>query len=323
MNNIKIKSYGAYVPSKVITNDDLTKLVDTSDEWIKQRTGIERRHISEGEDASDLAIKASKMALQRSNLKGEDIDLIIVATLTPDMLTPSVSCLVQKEIKAKNAMAFDVNAACSGFVYSMQVAYSMMNSGSFKRALVVGVEVLSKIVDWSDRSTCVLFGDGSGAVVLEKTEEEKLARFKCFSKGEKGDVLKCGGFDVENPFVKDNVKKLKKIRMEGSNVFKFAVVSMVRTIKELLAKENLNIDDIDYIVPHQANKRIVDSAIEKLQADKDKFYINLNNYGNTSSASIPIALSEMYEKGLLKEGKKVILIAFGGGLTVGSCLLEL
>ena len=168
MNNIKIKSYGAYVPSKVVTNDDLTKLVDTSDEWIKQRTGIERRHISEGEDASDLAIKASKMALQRSNLKGEDIDLIIVATLTPDMLTPSVACLVQKEIKAKNAMAFDVNAACSGFIYSMQVAYSMMNSGSFKRALVVGVEVLSKIVDWSDRSTCVLFGDGSGAVVLEK-----------------------------------------------------------------------------------------------------------------------------------------------------------
>lgn len=323
MSKIKIKSYGAYAPSKVVTNDDLSKLVDTSDEWIRQRTGIERRHISEGEDTSDLAIKACKKALERANLKGEDIDLIIVATLTPDMCTPSVSCIVQKEIKAKGAMAFDINAACSGFMFSMQTAYALMESNGFKRALVVGVELLSKIVDWEDRSTCVLFGDGAGAVVLEETQEERIAYFKSFSKGEKGDVLKCGSFDVENPFVKEKRVKNKKVKMEGSSVFKFAVVSMVKTIKELLAKANLQIDDIDYIVPHQANKRIVYAAIDKLKADENKFYFNMAEYGNTSSASIPIALNEMYEKGLLKEGQKIILVSFGGGLTVGSCLVEI
>lgn len=320
---IKIKSYGAYVPSKVVTNNDLSKLVDTSDEWIKQRTGIERRHISEDEDTSELAVKACKKALERANLKGEDIDLIVVATITPDMCTPSVSCIVQKEIKAKGAMAFDINAACSGFIFSLQTAYALMECNNFKRAVVIGAEVLSKIVNWKDRSTCVLFGDGAGAVVLEKTQEEKIAYFKSISKGEKGEAITCESLDVENPFVKETNVKFKKLVMDGSSVFKFAVVSVVKMIKELLEEENLQIGDIDYIIPHQANKRIIDAAIDKLKVSADKFYLNVADYGNTSSASIPIALNEMYEKGLLKEGQKIILVGFGGGLTVGSCLLEI
>lgn len=324
MSNIFIKNYGSYVPSKVVTNDMLAEIVDTSDEWIVQRTGIKERRISEGEDVSSLAINAARKILDKENLDPKDIDLIITATITPDNFVPSVSCMVQKEIGADNAMAFDISAACSGFVYAMQIAYSMMNmNNNFKKAIVIGSEVLSKIVDWEDRGTCVLFGDGAGAVLLEKSNKDKLVDFYSYSIGKKGEALQCGGFDVLNPYVTTKQVKNKKVTMDGREVFKFAVKSIENSVKTLLERNELDINDIDYIVPHQANERIIEFTTHKLGIDKNKIFMNLQHYGNTSSASIAIALSEMNEKGMLKEGMKILLVGFGGGLTVGSLLLEL
>lgn len=324
MSNIFIKNYGAYAPQKVITNDMLSEIVDTSDEWISKRTGISERRISEGEDTSLLAVKAVKSILEKENLNPLEIDLIIIATITPDNLVPSVSCIVQKEIGADNAMAFDISAACSGFVFGMQTAYSMMNmNDSFKKAIVIGSEVLSKIVDWEDRSTCVLFGDGAGAVLLEKSEKERLTDFYSYSVGKKGDALQCGCFDVYNPFVVEEKVKNKHVTMNGREIFRFAVKAISDSINTLLERNELKIDDIDYIVPHQANERIIEFTAEKLKIDKNKIYTNLKYYGNTSSASIAIALSEMNDKGLLKDGMKLVLVGFGGGLTVGSLLIEL
>lgn len=324
MSNIFIKNYGAYAPQKVITNDMLSEIVDTSDEWISKRTGISERRISEGEDTSSLAVKAVKSILEKENLNPLEIDLIITATITPDNLVPSVSCIVQKEIGADNAMAFDISAACSGFVFGMQTAYSMMNmNDSFKKAIVIGSEVLSKIVDWEDRSTCVLFGDGAGAVLLEKSEKERLTDFYSYSVGKKGDALQCGGFDVFNPFIIEEKVKNKHVTMNGREIFRFAVKAISDSINTLLERNELKIADIDYIVPHQANERIIEFTAEKLKIDKNKIYTNLKYYGNTSSASIAIALSEMNDKGLLKDGMKLVLVGFGGGLTVGSLLIEL
>lgn len=326
MIGIKMIGVGACTPSKIVTNNDLSEIVETSNEWIVERTGIRERRISEGEDTSELATKAAKIALERAKVKGEEIDLIVVATVTPDSFTPSVSCLIQKEIKALGAIAFDINAACSGFLYGFQIAYSMMKSNeNLKKALVIGSEVLSKVVDWKDRSTCVLFGDGAGAIVLskEEMEKEKVAVFHCLSRGDKGEALNIGGFPVENPYVKEVKYKKQKISMEGREVFKFATGAIVSSIKKLLEDSNLLLEDVDYIVPHQANYRIIEYAAKKLKTDINKFYINLDRYGNTSSASIPIALSEMFEKGILEEGKKIILVGFGGGLTLGAALIEL
>lgn len=326
MEQIIFKGFGANVPKLRVSNYDLSKLVDTSDQWIVERTGIKERRISEGEDTSEIAIKAANQALERANVKGEDIDLIIVATITPDMCTPSVACLVQKSIKAKNAIAFDINAACSGFIYALQIAHSMMeNNNKLNNALVIGAEVLSKIVNWTDRSTCVLFGDGAGATVLSKDDVDEKFKTIFYSKsvGEKGDALMAPGFSVDNPFVKD--KKIKKhgVDMNGQAVFKFASLAMAKAIKKLLQDSKLTIDDIDYIVPHQANERIIDFTAKRLKIDTNKMFVNLDKYGNTSSASIPIALNEMYEKGMLKRHQKLILVGFGGGLTYGAALIEL
>lgn len=325
MEEVSIKAFGAYAPSRIVSNDDLSKIVETNDEWIVERTGIKERRISEGEDTSDIAVKAATKALERANLKGEDIDLIIVATITPDKFTPSVACLVQKEIQAENAMAFDVSAACSGFIFALQSAYSMMKvTENFKNALVIGVETLSKIMNWEDRSTCVLFGDGGGAVVLSKEEGNGgIKEFYSKSIGKKGDCLVVDAMPVVNPFIKDNNTNYQKISMNGGEVFKFATKVIVESIKKILEKSSLTIDDIDYIVPHQANLRIIDYAARKLKIDISKFYTNLERYGNTSSASIPLALNEMYEKNLLKKGHKIILVGFGGGLTYGAVLIEL
>jgi len=326
MQNISLRGFGAYAPTNIVSNDDLSKIVETSDEWIVSRTGIKERRISQGEDTSVIATKSAKMAMERAGISGEDIDLIIVATITPDMFTPSVACMVQKGIEAKNAMAFDINAACSGFIYGLQVAYSMMeNNSKFNNVIVIGAEILSKILDWNDRSTCVLFGDGSGAVVLSKTEEEKRKMVSFYSKsdGSKGDALTAAAVDVVNPYVKDIATKNKKVEMNGQEVFKFAVTSIVNGIKTILEDSNLSLEDIDFIVPHQANVRIIEFAAKKLKADMDKFYVNLDRYGNTSSATIPMALNEMYEKSLLKKGQKIIMVGFGGGLTFGAALIEL
>lgn len=327
MEEVSIKAFGAYAPSRIVSNDDLSKIVETNDEWIVERTGIKERRISEGEDTSSIAVKAAIKALERANLTGEDIDLIIVATITPDKFTPSVACLVQKEIQAENAMAFDVSAACSGFIFGLQAACSMMKvTENFKNALVIGVETLSKIMNWEDRSTCVLFGDGGGAVVLSKGEGNGgIREFYSKSLGKKGDCLVVEAMPVINPFIKDknNDTNYQKIYMNGGEVFKFATKVIVESIKKILEKSSLTIDDIDYIVPHQANLRIIDYAVRKLKVDSSKFYTNLERYGNTSSASIPLALNEMYEKNLLKKGHKIILVGFGGGLTYGAVLIEL
>lgn len=324
MSNIFIKNYGAYVPSKIVTNDMLSEIVETNDEWIVKRTGIRERRISEGEDTSSLAVKAVKEILDKEDLDPMDIDLIITATITPDNFTPSVSCIVQKEIGADNAMAFDISAACSGFIYGLQTAFSMMYMNkNFKKALVIGSEVLSKIVDWEDRGTCVLFGDGAGAVLLDRCNKDKLLDFYSYSEGKKGEALMCGGFDVLNPFAKEKEIKNKKVTMNGREIFKFAVKSILNSVNTLLDRNALDIKDIDYLVPHQANERIIDFTAEKLGIEKNKVFMNLQNYGNTSSASIAIALSEMNDKGMLKEGMKILLVGFGGGLTVGSLLIEL
>lgn len=325
MEEVSIKAFGAYAPSRIVSNDDLSKIVETNDEWIVERTGIRERRISEGEDTSSIAVKAANQALERADLKGEDIDLIIVATITPDKFTPSVACLVQKEIQAENAMAFDVSAACSGFIFGLQAAYSMMKvTENFKNVLVIGVETLSKIMNWEDRSTCVLFGDGGGAVILSKGEGNGgIKEFYSKSIGKKGDCLVVEAMPVINPFIKDNNTNYQKIYMNGGEVFKFATKVIVESIKKILEKSSLTIDDIDYIVPHQANLRIIDYAVRKLKVDSSKFYTNLERYGNTSSASIPLALNEMYEKNLLKKGHKIILVGFGGGLTYGAVLIEL
>lgn len=326
MEGINIKGFGASVPSKVISNYDLSEIVETSHDWIIERTGINERRISQGEDTSNLAIKAANIAIERANVKNEEIDLIVVATITPDMLTPSVACLVQKEIGANKAMAFDINAACSGFIYGLQVAYSMMNGNkAFKNVLVIGAEVLSKIVDWKDRSTCVLFGDGAGAVVLsrEEIEKEKKVSFYALAEGDKGDALIAASFDVINPYVEKVNNRNQKVSMNGREVFKFATSSIVEAINKVLEDSNLTLDDIDYIVPHQANYRIIDYSAKKLKVDTKKFYMNLDRYGNTSSASIPLALNEMYEKGMISSGKKLIMVGFGGGLTFGAMLVEL
>ncbi|MGG7177814.1 beta-ketoacyl-ACP synthase III [Clostridium paraputrificum] len=326
MGEINIKAFGAYAPSHIVRNNDLVKIVDTSDEWISSRTGINERRISKGEDTSQIAVKAANKALDRAGIKGKDIDLIIVATITPDMFTPSVACLVQKEIGATKAMAFDINAACSGFIYGLQTTYSMMSyNQEFKNALVIGAETLSKIIDWDDRSTCVLFGDGGGAVVLSNSIDniKKKVSFYSKSEGDKGEYLTAGAFDVINPYINESNIRNKKVEMNGREVFKFATTSIVDGVYKVLEQSNLTIKDIDYIVPHQANYRIIDYSAKKLKIKTEKFYTNLDRYGNTSSGSIPIALNEMYERGILKEGNKIIMVGFGGGLTYGAVLVEL
>lgn len=324
MNEVKIKGVGSYVPPKVITNDDLSKIVDTNHQWILDRTGICERRISEGEDTSSIAYKAAKNAMDKAGIKGEELDLIIVATITPDSFTPSVACILQKMIGAKNATAFDLNAACTGFIYSLEVGESLLKTGRYKKALIVGAETLSKIIDWSDRSTCVLFGDGGGAAVIEIDEEEKSGIINTYSisEGEKGDALTAGANDVINPFAKEDTIKSKYVQMNGREVFRFATSAMVDSIKKVLEGTGYSLEDIDYIIPHQANLRIIDYAAKKLGLSKEKFYVNLEKVGNTSSASVPMALADIDAEGKLKDGSLIVLVGFGGGLTCGATLIK-
>ena len=322
MEGIIIKGIGAYTPSKIVTNDDLSKIVETSDEWIRSRTGIKERRISQGEDTSYMGIKASEKAIELANLQREDIDLIVFSTCTPDMFIPSSACIVQKEMGLKNAVAFDLNAACSGFVYGIDVARSLMKTNNYKNALVIGSENLSKVINWEDRKTCVLFADGAAAVVLSKSESEGIIDSICKSYGDNGEFLSIGGREIKNPFMDKSISKYQYLDMDGSEIFKFATSSVISSIKDILQKNNMTIDDIDYIVPHQANVRIIEYVAKKLKASMDKFYMNIDTYGNTSSASIPLALNEMYNKGILQKGQNLLLVGFGGGLTYGSCLIK-
>lgn len=322
MEGIIIKGIGAYTPSKIVTNDDLSKIVETSDEWIRSRTGIKEIRISQGEDTSYMGIKASEKAIELANLQREDIDLIVFSTCTPDMFIPSSACIVQKEMGLKNAVAFDLNAACSGFVYGIDVARSLMKTNNYKNALVIGSENLSKVINWEDRKTCVLFADGAAAVVLSKSESEGIIDSICKSYGDNGEFLSIGGREIKNPFMDKSISKYQYLDMDGSEIFKFATSSVISSIKDILQKNNMTIDDIDYIVPHQANVRIIEYVAKKLKTSMDKFYMNIDTYGNTSSASIPLALNEMYNKGILQKGQNLLLVGFGGGLTYGSCLIK-
>lgn len=321
MRSVEIIGTGSYAPNHIVTNEMLESIMETSNEWILSRTGIEQRHISQGEETSDLATKAAMEALKDSNLKAEEIDLIIVGTCSPDSLVPSVACKVQKNIGACNAMAFDINAACSGFVFGLDIATGFITSGRLKTALVIGAEVLSKIVNWEDRSTSVLFGDGAGAAVIKESAIEGLSYINSKSEGEKWEALTCGSVALENPFVIDTIPIDNKVSMEGKEIYKFAVKVMENEFNRILEEAKLTKEEIDFIVPHQANIRMIETFSKKVGVSLDKFVINLNKFGNTSGASIPIALDEGNKNGTFKKGNKIIVIGFGGGLTFGSALI--
>lgn len=323
MKGISVVGFGHYCPENIVSNKELENIVDTTDEWIVKRTGIKERRISTGEGTVELAYRAALSALENCNYNKDDIDLIVVATTSPDRIMPSTACGVQGLLGCKNAAAFDISAACSGFIYSLIVASSLLKDTDKKRALVIGSEVLSRIVDWKDRSTCVLFGDGAGAAVIEISKEDGILSTCFAADGTLGEEsLVSSELGLDSPFVLEKKIENKYITMKGIEVFKFAVSILPDIVNELLEKANEDIANIKYIIPHQANVRIIDEAARRLKIDKEKFYVNVDKYGNTSSASIPIALSEMYEKGLLKRGDKIILAAFGGGLTWAGALIK-
>ena len=324
-SNIMIKSTGAYVPQKILTNSELEKIVDTTDEWITTRTGIKTRRIAEDDQAtSDLAYRASEVALKNAGLSPEEIELIIVATITPDMFFPSTACIVQDRLDAKNATAMDVNAACSGFIYSLVVGSTFLQTGSYKNALIIGAEKLTSITDWSDRNTCVLFGDGAGAAVIVPSEGRgKLLAYDLGSDGSYGEMLYIPGGGSRNPATEKTVEQgLHYIKMNGNPLFKIAVNKMRETFERSLKKANLKPEDISLVITHQANLRIIEALRGFLKMPKEKVFVNIDKYGNTSAASIAIAFHEACENNLIKRGDVVGLAAFGGGLTWGSAIIE-
>lgn len=328
MGYVGIIGSGSYLPEHIMTNDDLSVLVDTSDEWIRSRTGIRERRISTGMGTSDLAYEAGKRALQKAKLRPEDIDLIICATITPDYFMPSCACIVQDRLGATNAAAFDLTAACTGMIYGMVTAKQFIKSGMYKNVLVIGSETLSRVLDWKDRSSCVLFGDGAGAVVISETKKGgKLLATNIEADGSKNNLLTCSAIPLHNPYVnsdthKQDVFELPKIEMLGQEVFKYAVRTISDNINKILNKAKLTKEDIAYIIPHQANQRIIELASKHCIIPQEKFFMNLDRYGNTSAASIGIALDELVSEGNLKQGDRIILVGFGGGMTSGSVLLE-
>jgi len=313
-----IVSLASAVPEKVLTNADLEKIVDTSDEWIRTMTGIaERRMAAEDEATSDFAIKAARVALERAGLKARDIDLIILATFTSDAPLPATSCLVQNALGCQGTPAFDLSAGCSGFVYALATADAFVKSGAYERVLVIGADVLTRVTNWTDRSTCVLFGDGAGAAVVAPSDEG--AGFLAFELGADGSgagALKISGGGSRKPLTHEDLDAHQdKIYMEGREVFKFAVKIQGEATERVLASCGMTTKDIDLIVPHQANTRIIESAVNRLGLPPDKFFVNLQKYGNTSAGSIPIALDEAVREGKIKKDNTVVVVGFGAGLT--------
>jgi len=321
----RIIGTGSFFPQMIVSNDDLSKVVDTNDEWIRSRTGIKERRISEGQDTSELAIEAAKEAIISAKIEVKEIELIIVATSSPDNIFPNTASLVQFGIGAENAVCYDLSAACTGFLFALNTAHAFIKSGIYKKALVIGSEVMSKTIDWKDRGTCVLFGDGAGAVVVA-ADECGIDELVMYSDGTKGNVLLCedrkvGNFltvAVENEEINASFGFVK---MEGQEVFRFAVKQVPQCINDVLKKSNTNIDEVKYFVLHQANIRIIQSVAKRLKVDLEKFPTNLELYGNTSAASIPILLDEMNKNGMLKPGDKIIISGFGAGLSWGATLL--
>jgi len=321
----RIIGTGSYLPERVITNFDLEKMVDTSDEWIRERTGIrERRVASEEEVASDLAHEASVKALQMAGLSPKDIDLIIVATVSGDMPLPSTACILQHKLDATKAAAFDINAACSGFIYALAVADAFIKSGIYRNILVVGTEVLSRFTDWQDRTTCVLLGDGAGAVVLTPSNNEYgVLSIKIFADGSMWDLLHIPAGGSKMPASEETVKnRLHFIKMRGNETFKVAVRTLEKLVIETLKENGVKSSELALLIPHQANMRIISATAKRLGLSLDRVMLNLDKYGNTSAASIPIALDEAARQGKIKEGDYILLEAFGGGLTWGAALIR-
>lgn len=320
MTYSKIIGTGSYLPEKILTNKDLEDMVDTSDDWIKERTGISERHIAaEGETTADLGVIAARRAMKMADKKPEEIDLIIVATTTPDKVFPSTACLIQKRLDIHGCPAFDVQAVCTGFVYALSIADNFIKAGAAKTALVIGAETLSRIVDWTDRSTCVLFADGGGAVVLEKSDEPGILSTHLHADGSYEHLL-----HVPRG-ISEGYELLKKgeayIYMKGNEVFKMAVNTLGKIADETLAANNFDKSQIDWLVPHQANTRIIQATARKLKLSMDRVVVTVDKHGNTSAASVPLALDTAVRDGRIKKGESVILEAFGGGFTWGSALL--
>jgi len=321
-----ITGLGLAVPDKVLTNFDLEKIVDTSDEWIRTRTGMSERHIADEKTAtSDLSTEAAKRALKDANLKAKDLDVIIVATVTSDTLFPATACYVQKNLGATNAAAFDISAACSGFLYGLTIADNFIQGGSYKNILVIGAETLSKITDWTDRSTCVLFGDGAGAAIVQPSDNKRgIIKTIIKSDGRLTDLLILPGGGSRIPASHESVDQhLHYIKMEGQDVFKHAVKAMGDVAVEILKSAGMKSDELTLLIPHQANIRIIQATARRIKLSMDKVYVNVHKYGNTSAASIPIALTEARQKNFLKPGDYCLMVSFGGGFTTGAVLLKL
>lgn len=316
-----INGTGRAVPNKILTNEDLTKIVETSDEWITSRTGIKKRHISVTESTLDLACEAGQKAINSSSITNEDVEMVIVATVTPDHAFPGVANLLQKKLGLKEVPTFDINAACSGFVYALNLADKLIKSNAYKHILIIGAETLTRLTDWSDRNTCVLFGDGAGAMVISKSEENRILDIIVGSRSDDSLHLKCDSPKLKDPKVNE-VSKQDHIYMNGREVFKFATRVMPYTIEGLLEHTNFNKEDIDLVVAHQANQRIIEKASKDVGIPMDKMYLNIQNYGNTSAASVPIAIDEAVELGVLKRGMTFVTVAFGGGFTYGGALIK-
>lgn len=316
----KICGTGSYVPSHFLDNNDLAKIVDTSDEWIRERTGVIRRHIIEEETTVSMSVEASRRALENSGTAPEELDLILVSTFTSEVMLPCTACVVQKELGAVNATGFDLNAACTGFLFAYNTAQAYIAAGVYKTVLIIGAESLSNTINWEDRGTCILFGDGAGAVVL-KAEEGRFVQPVTHSDGNKGDALTCMSRHRKNiPTGEADLESYMK--MDGQAVFKFAVRRVPEVIEEVLEIADVPSREIDYFILHQANKRIVEAVAKRLHQDIDKFPMNMMEYGNTSSASIPILLDEVNRKGILKKGQKLVMSGFGAGLSWGATYLE-
>ena len=316
---------GRAVPDHILTNADLEWMVETTDDWIVSRTGIKQRHIAKpGTALSDLATEAARQALENAGVTAEEIDLIVLGTVTGDMKFPATACLVQAKLGAKNAAAFDLSAACSGFLYGLQVAEGLMVTAGYRRVLVIGGEVLSSMVNWEDRDTCVLFGDGAGAVVLGPSDGGRGLLQACMgSDGNHSNLLyNPGGGSIHPPTVENAVARIHSIRMEGKEVYRHAVSAMVNALNQVLAAAGLTGDDLDLLIPHQANLRIIEAVAKRSKMSMDKVFVNVDRYGNTSAASIPIALDELNRKGELKQGTLVGLVTFGGGFTWAAALIR-
>ena len=323
MRTVRIIGTGSALPDRKVTNDDLAQMVETSDEWIRERTGIGERRISEGDGVAQLASRACERALEMAGRKPQEVDLIIVATCSAEYLLPNCACQVQSKLGASAAVAFDLNAACSGFLFALHTAYAYIHSGIYKNALIAGAEVLSKMVDWTDRSTCVLFGDGAGAAYVEACEEENkgLISFTQGADGTKGMVLSCHDRQVVNPYVTQDSPLDAYIRMDGQEVYRFATRQVPACIQTALNQIQWTADDIDMYILHQANIRIIEAVAKRLKVDIDKFAVNVDRVGNMSSATVPVLLDELNRSGRLTPGMRIAMSGFGAGLTYGACVL--